>query len=124
MIEKETAKPTSYAFPAYLRLKKRKEFDRVSQEGGKIKSRWFILLLARNSLSHNRLGIIVSRKVKNAPDRNRLKRLCREAFRLSNPFLPQGFDLVLLPNFHYLQRLKTPLLQKELAGILHSVTNP
>lgn len=51
-----------------------------------------------NGLDHPRLGISVSRKkVKTAPARNRLKRLIREAFRLSKAELPVGLDLVIVP---------------------------
>ncbi len=51
-----------------------------------------------NGLDHARLGISVSRKkVKTAAARNRLKRLIREAFRLSKAELPAGLDLVVVP---------------------------
>ena len=51
-----------------------------------------------NGLDHPRLGISVSRKkVKTAAGRNRLKRLIREAFRLSKPELPAGLDLIVVP---------------------------
>ena len=51
-----------------------------------------------NGRDHPRLGISVSRKkVRSANDRNRLKRLIREAFRLSKADLPPGIDLVVVP---------------------------
>jgi ribonuclease P protein component len=51
-----------------------------------------------NGLDHPRLGISVSKKkVKTAAARNRLKRLIREAFRLSKPELPIGLDLIVVP---------------------------
>ena len=51
-----------------------------------------------NGLDHPRLGISVSRKkVKTAAGRNRLKRLIREAFRLSKSELPAGLDLIVVP---------------------------
>ncbi len=51
-----------------------------------------------NGLEHLRLGISVSRKkVRAASDRNRLKRLIREAFRLIKADLPSGIDLVVVP---------------------------
>ncbi len=51
-----------------------------------------------NGLEHSRLGISVSRKkVRAASGRNRLKRLIREAFRLTKAELPPGIDLVVVP---------------------------
>ena len=48
-------------------------------------------------LGHLRVGLSVSRKIGNAVQRNRFKRLYREAFRLSRAELPTGLDLVMLP---------------------------
>ena len=43
-----------------------------------------------------RFGLTVSRKVGNAVVRNRIKRLCRECFRLWPGFVPDGIDLVVI----------------------------
>ncbi len=43
-----------------------------------------------------RLGLSVSRKVGGAVDRNRVKRLLREAFALEAARLPQGTDVVVV----------------------------
>ena len=51
-----------------------------------------------NGLDYTRLGISASkRKIRKAADRNRVKRLLREAFRLSKPELPSGVDLIIVP---------------------------
>lgn len=51
-----------------------------------------------NGLDHPRLGISISRKrVRRAHERNRVKRLLREAFRLGKAELPAGVDLVVVP---------------------------
>jgi ribonuclease P protein component len=63
-------------------------------------TRHFVLLVASQPLlpvtDAPRIGLIVSRKVGGAVARNRVKRLCRECFRLSPGFLPNGIDLVVV----------------------------
>ena len=44
----------------------------------------------------SRLGIVATRKVGDATMRNRIKRLCRECFRLWPGFVPDGIDLVVI----------------------------
>lgn len=56
-----------------------------------------IIYACENERAYNRLGMSVSRKVGNAVVRNRLRRLYREAFRLTRASLPTGLDLVLIP---------------------------
>ncbi len=59
---------------------------------------WLIVYGLENGLDHPRLGISASkRKVRKAADRNRVKRLLREAFRLSKLDLPPGVDLIVVP---------------------------
>jgi ribonuclease P protein component len=72
----------------------RRAFDRRRWESDTVLTIYGV----ENGLDHPRLGISVSRKkVKTAAGRNRLKRLIREAFRLSRPELPAGLDLVIVP---------------------------
>ncbi len=54
-----------------------------------------VLLLA-NGLSHDRLGIIASRRIGGAVQRNKAKRLIREIFRL-NKQSGTGWDVVVIP---------------------------
>jgi ribonuclease P protein component len=46
-----------------------------------------------------RLGIVVTKKIGNAVARNRVKRVCRECFRLWPEWLPNGVDLVVVARF-------------------------
>ena len=58
-----------------------------------------------NNLPHGRLGLSVSRKVGNAVRRSRVKRMLREAFRLTQDERPVGFDLVVVARPHGPMRL-------------------
>lgn len=44
----------------------------------------------------SRLGVVATRKLGGAVVRNRIKRLCREAFRTWPGFVPDGIDLVVI----------------------------
>jgi ribonuclease P protein component len=57
-----------------------------------------IVIYAReNSLPFSRLGLSVSRKYGGAVQRNRIRRLLREAYRLEKAEIPVGIDLVIIP---------------------------
>ena len=72
----------------------RRAFDRRRSSADDI----LVIYGVENGRDHARLGISLSRKkVRAAHARNRLKRLVREAFRLSKCELPTGVDLVVLP---------------------------
>ena len=53
-----------------------------------------LVYVARNDLDRLRLGMSVSRQAGNAVRRNRIRRLLREAFRLSRASMPQGLDII------------------------------
>lgn len=64
----------------------------------------FVLLVsARNQADKRatagtcaRLGVVATKKVGNAVQRNRIKRLCRECFREWPDLVPDGIDLVVI----------------------------
>ncbi len=55
------------------------------------------MLAIANDLAISRLAVAVSTAYGGAVKRNRVKRLCREAFRLSRGEIPRGWDFVIVP---------------------------
>lgn len=87
----------SEGFPNDARLRRRGEFDRVFAQGARVHGDRLTLLGARRS-GETRLGVPCGRRYsKRAVDRNRFRRLVREAFRRARAGLPSGLDLVVLP---------------------------
>ena len=88
---------TSLRFRKEERLSRPSEFKRVFERRCSVSDARLIVYGLPNGRSFCRLGLSVSRKVGPAVQRNRLRRLYREAFRLSRAAMPVGLDLVLIP---------------------------
>jgi ribonuclease P protein component len=83
-------------FTRSQRVRRRREFQRVFDEGFRVSSRYFTLLVASGTKPPARLGIVASRKLGNAVARNRAKRLIREVFRRTDP-ADAAVDVVVIP---------------------------
>jgi ribonuclease P protein component len=93
----EPGNAPSFAFRPHEHLRRPADFRRVYDRRRSASDNWLIVYGCPNDLPHLRVGLSVSKKVGGAVQRNRLRRLYREAFRLSRHEMPVGLDLVLIP---------------------------
>jgi ribonuclease P protein component len=90
-------KQDSFRFRPHEHLRRTQDFRLVYDRRRSVSDQFLIVYGRENGLPYLRLGLSVSRKVGSAPHRNRLRRLYREAFRLTRHEMPTGIDLVLIP---------------------------
>jgi ribonuclease P protein component len=88
-------------YSARDRVKKRSEFLRIQEAGQRVVSPGFVFMLQKasgdvSSRRGPRLGITASRRVGNSPQRNRAKRLVREAFRAVRSSWPEAANVVVI----------------------------
>ncbi|MBI4224004.1 MAG: ribonuclease P protein component [Deltaproteobacteria bacterium] len=80
-------------FPKSARITKSREFDFLLKEGKRRHGRH--LGLCWQKAPERRLGVVISRKIRGAAKKNRIKRVVREFFRLQRELFPQGEVIVI-----------------------------
>ena len=93
----EPSQPRRLAFPAKMRLHKSSEFDRAFREGRRAGGGIMSVQAVPNGLEYCRLGMAVNRAIGCSVQRNRIKRLFREAFRTHQHLVPVACDVVIVP---------------------------
>lgn len=79
------------------RLSRAAEFDRVYKHGRSQASRHLVVyVFPDEAVGAPRIGLSVPRKVGTAVERNRVKRLLREAFEQARAELGEGYDVVVV----------------------------
>ncbi|GHV76964.1 hypothetical protein AGMMS49942_17850 [Spirochaetia bacterium] len=85
-----------FRFRQNERLKKRGEIRAVFNQGKVVGCSGAKLFRVENGLPYNRIAFTFARKFGNAVERNRARRVSREAYRFMRNRLRSGYDLVLL----------------------------
>jgi ribonuclease P protein component len=106
-------------FPKHYRLLTKSDYSRVFSSSKPIKSSNWLILIRKNELGFARLGLIIAKKkCKRAVDRNTLKRLTREIFRVNHALVPNVDVIVLLRGSYKKEKCKksenSSFIKKEL----------
>jgi len=76
------------------RLRKKRDFENVFAESFKISRFGLIVRFKRNQFSYSRLGMMIGKKSGNAVERNRIRRILRESFRLYQQPATVHYDIL------------------------------
>ena len=78
-----------------ISLNRNEQFLSVYRNGKRAYHKYFTMYYMPNKKDINRLGFKVSKKLAKAVKRNRLRRLMRECYRLSEEQFSVGYDIIL-----------------------------
>ena len=90
---KMEACPLRFYFTKADRILNRGEYLALSKSGEKVQNTEFIAYFMPARHSHSRLGVTVTKKVGQAVERNRIKRIVREFFRINRHCLSGRWDI-------------------------------
>lgn len=82
-----------------ISLNKNKDFLKMYKRARSVVHPLVVVYCMKNRLGYSRLGITTSKKIGNAVQRNRARRVLREALRKVEPNMKIGYDIVLVARF-------------------------
>jgi len=88
--------PGQCKLPRYERLRRKKDFLSIYEQGRRRRGANFACYVVRREGQGRKFGIAVSRKIGKAVARNRVKRYVREFYRLHRGQIPEDIHLVLV----------------------------
>ena len=82
------------------RVSSKEDYNHIYKNGKKIQAKYIIVFLAANNREYDRFGIVTSKKVGHAVQRNLAKRRIRAIIKNHLPTLKPGFDLVIVARYN------------------------
>lgn len=98
-----------------FRLTRSDDFKRVRQMGKSFAHPLAVLVIQNNQNKNVRVGVTAGKAIGNAVQRNRAKRLLREAMRILIPNTASGIDLILVA--------RPKLVTSSLSDVTSALTN-
>lgn len=77
-------------------LKKNNEFRTIYKKGRYKAGKYLVMYVLPNKRDFNRIGITTGKKFGNSVQRNRMKRIIRESYRLSREQMKVGYDIIFM----------------------------
>lgn len=108
-------KDLRFSFKKAERLKNRSEFEKVLNKGKFLNGKYLTLAYIRDS--KRKVGFIISKKVKGAVIRNKLKRRLREIYRIEKENLSNNVHIVIIAR----EQASYELLREDLINLLKKV---
>ena len=106
-------------FPKVARLRRRAEFLALQRDGVRWHMPSFVVIRTGSRGDQSRIGITVSRRVGNAVNRNRLKRIIREIFRTNRRDVTPAQDVLVIARTNA-QKLNYAQVASELERVFRS----
>ncbi len=76
-------------------LRGERQFNAVYKKGKSVGDKYVVVFYRKNDLGHNRTGVLASKKVGNAVQRNRARRLIKESLRKIY-IEDNGYDIIVI----------------------------
>ncbi len=99
------------------RIRKKKDFLLIYKKGRRYRGKYFSLIYLSNNLNFSRVAIVVSRKIGNAVQRNKVKRWIRDLFRKNKNMIKSSVDIIIIPQKEILNLSWSSLQQEYLSAI-------